>query len=200
MANTSSPGGFRPKRYLSGQPYNGAVNHFFTNASDGTAVYLGDPVTLRGSSQTVNGETYADVTIGTAGSGATLPVVGAMVAVFPDVATSTVYRVASTQRKVAVATDPWLVYEIEEGITGAGAGTALAIGDIGLNANYVITAGSTVTGWTGTVLDNSTEATTTTLDCRIVGFVNRADNEAGVRAKWLVRFNNHHHNSLVAIT
>ena len=164
MANTSSPGGFRPKRYLSGQPYNGAVNHFFTNASDGTAVYLGDPVTLRGSSQTVNGETYADVTIGTAGSGATLPVVGAMVAVFPDVATSTVYRVASTQRKVAVATDPWLVYEIED------------------------------------VLDNSTEATTTTLDCRIVGFVNRADNEAGVRAKWLVRFNNHHHNSTVAIT
>lgn len=199
MANTSSPGGFRPVRYLGGSPYNGAVNHYYTPAGNGTAIYLGDPVAINGSAQTVNGETLPDVIIGTAGSPQLLA--GVMVAVLPDVATSTVYRVASTLRKVAVARDPSLLFEIEEGTGTSGAtGTALAANDIGLNANYVVVGGSTVTGWTGTVLDNASEATTTTLDCRIVGFVNRADNEIGVRAKWLVKFNVNHYSQLVAVT
>lgn len=198
MANTSSPGGFHPVRYLSGAPYNGAVNKFHTVTGNGTAFYLGDPLALAGTASTLNGEIRPDVGIGTAGSSQLL--VGVCVSVLPDIFSSTVHRAASTARAIAVATDPFLLFEIEEGTSAAGAGTALAASDIGLNANYVVTAGSTVTGWSGTVLDNSTEATTTTLDCRLVGFVNRADNEVGVRAKWLVKFNNHHYLSTTAIT
>ena len=58
-----------------------------------------------------------------------------------------------------------------------------------MNANFVVAAGSTVTGLSGVELNNATEATTNTLDLHIVGFVNRAGNDVGEHAKWLVRIN-----------
>ncbi len=97
---------------------------------------------------------------------------------------SLTYRAASTQRLVRVA-PPNLIYEIQE-VSG---GTPLTANDIGLNANFVVGSGSTVTGYSGVELNNATEATNNTLDLQIVDFVNRADNEIGEHAKWLVRIN-----------
>jgi hypothetical protein len=168
---------------LSGSPYNGAVNHYSTASGDGTAIFIGDPVTLSGTSQTINGLVYADVDQAATGN----IIAGVVVGVLPINRESTIYRAASTQRILLVADDPNLVFEIQE-VSG---GTALAANDIGLNADFVVAAGNTANGMSGVELNNGTEAATATLDLLITGFVNRADNEIGEHAKWLVRINRH---------
>lgn len=183
MANADTPFGLRPTRYLSGAPYNGAVKTYSTAAGDGTAIYIGDPVTLSGTSQTINGSVYLDVDQAATGD----IITGVVVGVVPVTRDSTIYRAASTQRLLLVADDPNLEFEIQE-VSG---GTALTANDAGLNANFVVAAGSTANGQSGVELNNATEAATNTLDLLITGFVNRADNEIGEHAKWLVRINRH---------
>lgn len=183
MANADTPFGLKPVRHLSGAPYNGAADVFSTASGDATAIYVGDPVKLSGTSSTVNGVVYADVDQAATGD----VIVGVVVGVLPDVATDAIYRAASTTRRLLVATDPHLLYEIQE-VSG---GTALTAAAIGLNADFVVGSGSTVTGKSGVELNNATEATTNTLDLQIVGLQARVDNEAGEHAKWLVRINRH---------
>lgn len=190
MANADSPFGLRPVRYMSGAPYNGAANVYSTATGDGTAIYLGDPVGISGTAQTINGAIYQDVDQAATGD----KIVGVVIGVLPVTQDSTKYREASTQRLLLVADDPGLLFEIQE-VSG---GTALTEAAIGLNANFVVAAGSAVTGQSGVELDNSTEATTNTLDLQIVGFVNRADNAVGEHAKWLVRINRHQRANQVA--
>lgn len=183
MANADTPFGLRPVRYLSGAPYNGAVNQYSTATGDGTAIYIGDPVTLSGTSQTINGNVFLDVDQAATGN----IIIGVVVGVLPVTRESTIYRAASTQRILLVADDPNLVFEIQE-VSG---GTALTANDAGLNADFVVGSGNTANGMSGVELNNATEAATNTLDLLITGFVNRADNEIGEHAKWLVRINRH---------
>ena len=196
MANTDTPFGLKPVRYMSGAPYNGAVNAYSTATGDATAIYIGDPVIISGTAQTIDGVIYQDVDQAATGD----VIVGVVVGVSDTLGSgaggrdSAVYRAASTQRILFVADDPNLLFEIQE-VSG---GTALTANDIGLNANFVVAAGSTVTGRSGVELNNATEATTNTLDLQIVGFQNRIDNEIGEHAKWLVRINRHQRANQVA--
>lgn len=183
MANVDSPAGLTPVRYVSGAPYNGASNPYSVAAGNATALFIGDPVILAGTSQTINGVVYSDVA--RAATGDVLQ--GVVVGVVPETESSTIYRAASTQRILLIADDPNLLFEIQE----SSGGTALTENDIGLNANFVVAAGSTATGKSGVELNNATEATTNTLDLKIMGLVNRADNAVGEHAKWLVRINRH---------
>lgn len=190
MANADTPFGLKPVRLLSGSPYNGATMLFSTAAGDSTAIFVGDPVKLSGTAQVINGVTYTDVDQAASGD----VVVGVVTSVLPETRDSLNYRAASTARVVAVATDPDLIFEIQE-VSG---GTALTTAAIGLNANFVVGSGSTVTGLSGVELNNATEATTNTLDLQIVGIANRSDNEAGEHCKWLVRINRHQFANQVA--
>lgn len=190
MANVDTPFGLRPVRYISGAPYNGAVEHFSTATGDGTAIYVGDPVNLSGTSQTIGGVVYRDVDQAATGA----VVVGVVVAVLPATRDSLIYRAASTQRILAVATDPLLLFEIQE-VSG---GTALTANDIGLNADFVVAAGSATTGQSGVELNNVGEATTNTLDLQIIGLAAREDNAIGEHAKYLVRINRHQYSNQVA--
>ena len=198
MANSDTPFGLRPVRYVSGAPYNGAVNVYSTPSGDATAIYIGDPVKMASTSQTINGRVFADVIQAATGD----VITGIVVAVDPsegagaDGRDSTKYRAASTVRLVYVADDPNLLFEIQE-VSG---GTALAANDIGLNADFVVGSGSTVTGQSGVELNNSGEADTASLDVKIVGFMNREDNAIGEHAKWLVRLNRHRYVNQVAGT
>ena len=180
MANTDTPFGLRPVRDLNGAPYNGAVETYSTATGDVTAIFIGDPVILSGTSQTIDGVIYRDVDQAATGD----VIAGVVVGFGAATRDSLTYRAASTQRLVRVA-PPSLIYEIQE-VSG---GTPLTANDIGLNANFVVGSGSTVTGYSGVELNNATEATNNTLDLQIVDFVNRADNEIGEHAKWLVRIN-----------
>lgn len=190
MANADTAFGLKPVRYITGAPYNGAADVYSTASGDGTAIFLGDPVKLSGTSQTIDGQVYADVDQAATGD----IILGVVVGVLPDTAQSLTYRAASTVRRLLVATDPSLLYEIQE-VSG---GTPLTANDIGLNANFVVGSGSTFTGLSGVELNNSGEATTNTLDLQILGLQPRADNAVGEHAKWLVRINRHQFANQVA--
>jgi hypothetical protein len=190
MANADRAAGLLPVRYITGAPYNGAADVYSTATGDATAIFLGDPVKLSGTSTTINGVVYADVDQAATGD----VIIGVVVGVLPVTNDSLIYRAASTARRLLVATDPSLLYEIQE-VSG---GTALTAAAIGLNADFVVGTGSTITGFSGVELNNVGEATTNTLDLQILGLVSRADNEVGEHAKWLVRINRHQFANQVA--
>lgn len=190
MANVHSPAGFRPVMHRNGAPYAGAFRQYSVAAAYGTALMIGDPVILAGTSQTINGRVLSDVQLCATGG---VPV-GVVVGVQPDTQDSLRYRAASTLRVVYVADDPDLLFEIQEGNSG----TALTANDAGLNADFVNAAGSTVTGLSGTMINNATEATTNTLDLHLMQPSPRDDNEIGYSCKWLVTFNRHQYRNQVA--
>lgn len=189
MANSNTPMGLRPVAHRNGAPYNGAATRYYVPASDGTALYIGDPVVVGG---TADANGIMSVVKATAAGGAYM--LGPVVAVDPVEGAgaggrdSTVYRAASTERYVWVADDPDLVFEIQEDAVGG----ALAVADVGLNADWIAGTGSAITGLSGAMLDTSTKATTATLQLRILGFSQRVDNEVGVaNAKVRVSINLH---------
>lgn len=197
MANTNTPFGLRPVSGVNGQYVTGAPRLYSTAAGDGTALYIGDPVKLAGTAQFINGQTFTDVTRAATGD----VIVGVVTGAFADTRDSLMYRAASTARLVFVDDDPNTMFEAQQ-VTG---GTALTANDIGLNVNFVVGAGSTYTGWSGTTIDNTTEATTNTLDLKIVGLPNRADNDPGTAvstgadaSKFYVRINRHQYVNQVA--
>lgn len=191
MANPVIDRGLVPVGTVSGAPVSGAARVYTIPASDGTAVYIGDLVTGATTSTVINGVTYQDVIQGATGG----VFQGVVVGVLPDTSTSLPYRAASTLRRVLVNDDPNTLFEAEDVSTG----TPLAAADVGLNVNVVVAAGSTVTGYSGMHLDNTTEATTNTLDLKIIGVPNRADNDlTAASAKFLVRINRHRFSNQVA--
>lgn len=180
MANSNAPTGFKPVRYKSGAPYNGAANTYFVPAADSTALYIGDPVIVAGSA---DADGIPTATIATAASAGR--VTGAIVGIVPSPTITTKYRPASTACYILVADDPDLLFECQEDAVGG----ALAAVDVGLNADMIAGTGSTVTGLSAWQLDTSTKATTATLQLRIFAFAQRPNNVIGANAKVLVRFN-----------
>lgn len=179
MANTNAPTGLRPVRYASGAPYNGAANLYCVPAADATALFRGDPVIIAGSADADGIPTATRASVGGR-------ITGVVVGFRPSATiVANGYRVASTLEYIYVADDPNLIFEVQEDAVGG----ALAAVDVGLNADIIIGSGSTVTKLSGVQLDTSTKATTATLALRVVGFVQRADNEIGANAKVLVRNN-----------
>lgn len=184
MANANAPFGLRPTRTVGGA-HPGSLEVFTTPVGDGTAIYIGDAVTKtgNGTGQTVNGVMYPDCVIA-----ATTDIIdGVVVAVLADTEASLPYRAASTIRRLLVCVDPNMLYEVQEGNSG----TPFTLNDVGLNVSLSVVAGSTVTGLSGTVLDNTTEATTNTLVAKIVAPINRPNLAIGLANRWLVRINRH---------
>jgi RNase P/RNase MRP subunit p29 len=190
MANSNTPTGFSPVRYVSGAPYNGAVNYYTVAAAYATAIYIGDPVVDIGTSQTINGVVYKDVQL----AATTDVITGIVVGVVPDTRDSLIYRAASTLRTLIVADDPNILFEIQEG-TG---GTPLTANDLGLNVSFAAGTPSTVTGISGATVDNATEATTNTLALKLVGVSSRPNNAIGDSCRWLVRLNRHRYVDQIA--
>jgi len=188
MANANSPRGLVPYAFASGAVYNGAFNTYYVPAGNGTALYLGDPVTVIDNSADANG--VPAVSIATAGgsnyiTGAFAGIVnnGGQL-VIPLLQGQPIYLPASTAAYVAVTDDPNLLYMIQEnGAMVAGAGSR--------NANLVAGSGSTITGLSGWQLNSSTLNTTATLQMRILRALQESDNAIGTNAKWLTRINLH---------
>jgi hypothetical protein len=183
MSSVSRINGFRPIKTNVG-PYTGQANVYFVPASDSTVIMVGDAVKLLGDARAATG-----VPTVTRVSGATdIPigvVVGILFSGMGDVGNvppvtdlnTPVYRRASTDRYLLVADDPNLVYETQYAGTSVAAATITA--NVGLNGQFVVTAGSTSSGASGMQLDSAGLATTATLPLKIVGFPNRPDNIPG---------------------
>lgn len=199
MANVSKPSGLKPVGYLNGSPWNGQARIYYVPATNATALHVGDPVTRLTADADTNG--VPSVVIGAAGAA----ICGVIVGVLPTAASvslvgSTIDLTrrslpVSTAGYVLVADDPNILFEIEEGITGSGAGTALTAAAIGNNANFVVIAPTNTYQDSGTLLDNSTEAVTATLNLKLMSLAQREDNAFGARAKWIVKINNHQYGS-----
>jgi len=184
MANVNAPFGFRPVRYRNGSPWMGALRTYFVPASDATAIFPGDPVIIAG-----DGDAFGYPTATRATAATSARITGIMVSIRPGGATSTSvlpprYRVASTDAYILVADDPALLFEAQE------IGTALAVTNIGQNANITFGAGgNTFTGQSGAGIDTSTAATGATLQMRLVEYQHDVQNEVGQYARWLVAIN-----------
>lgn len=183
MANLDRVNGFRPVKHKTGAPYNGQTSLYFIPSSDSTAVFVGDMVKLAGSASTDGYPTVAQAAAGDAIIGCVTGFV-----VDPTNLNTPQYRAASTNRYVRVADARDLIFECQADDVGS----TIAAADVGLNAELTVAAGSTTTGASGMELDSSTKATTATLALKIVGVVNRPDNELGsANQKVLVTINKH---------
>ena len=181
MPNVDSATGVTPVRYLSGAPYNGAVNRYCVPATDGDAIYIGSLVKLAGSADADGVPTVAVV----AATGSLT--IGPVVSVEPVTADSLIYRAASTLRYVYVADDPNLVFSVQCN----GTLTATMIGNVcDLSA---ATTGTTATGrsLTEALLSAVSASGDGTEDFLIVRASPRVGNEVGADARIWVRLNNH---------
>lgn len=190
MANLNAPRGLIPVQHLDGSPYNGKVNMYLVPASDGTAMFVGDPVKSGGTAGAVGSQangipTEGMPTVTTAAAGNTLRGVVVGFLVNQDNLMQK-HRAASTLRIALVADAPDIVFEVQEDSVGA----ATALVDVGENADLIYAAGSALTGLSAVQLDSS-DHQTTTAQLRILGFVNRPDNAQGTNAKLLVMINEH---------
>ena len=200
MPNTSRINGFRPVKHVTGAPYNGQANMYAVLASDGTALFVGDPVKLDGSASaggvaSITKAGATDQTLGVVVGFVPLkidPVTGAMTTGSTSLDTPQ-YRPASTAMYAMVCDADDVVYEVEQ-TTGSNASYTFLVADVGLNTGHTTVAGSTTTGASGAALDMASKATTATLPWKILGAVQRVDNETvsgtSTSVKVLVKLNN----------
>ena len=187
MANANRPTGLSPVRSILGAPFNGQAQLYSIAAAYTTALYIGDPVISSGTSD-ANG--IAGITL----AAATGPIRGVIVGIgtSPGLIANPsnldiTYRPAAAQTDdwyAMVVDDPNMIFEVQE----IGTGTALTAAEVGMNVNLVAGTGNGyVSGWQ---VSNSGEATTDTLQVRLLGLAQRQDNAFGPYAKWLVKINN----------
>ncbi len=190
MPNINTPQGLSPIQYLQGNPWNGQARRYYIPASDVNAYAIGDPVASLVGAADANG--IPAVTLATAGSAVRGVIVSAGgvsyggPSVDPANLNTTVIPATKTKGYyVMVADDPFIVFEVQENASGG----ALTVASVGKNINLVAGANNGfVSGWQ---LASNTVATGSTLNCKILGLSQRADNAVGTYAKWLVKLNNH---------
>lgn len=197
MANTSRINGFRAVKHLNGSPYNGQANlYYVSSATD--EILVGDPVKLAGSAD-ANG--IASVDIAGASDVCCGVVVGIMQSKFDPAGKMTTGAVsldlpaaaqiaASGTGYVLVADSPDVVFEVE-----TSNGTP-AVENIGLNASHALGARTAATVTSPATIDMGTEAATSTLNFKLLGFSQKVGNEVGASAKMLVMFNVHQFGSV----
>jgi hypothetical protein len=197
--NTNVARGLIPYAHYDGSVWNGSGNIYYVASGYGTALYVGDPLTVHSASNDANG--IPAVQLGVTGS----PIIGVMlgivdggpfaatpIAVTRDLPT---YHQASTAQYILVCDDPNVLYLVQD---DASSQTTFAPQVwAGKNATLASGSGNTTTGYSGWQLAASTVATTNTLDVKIIRPLNSADNLIGtttnsnMNAKWLVKLNNY---------
>jgi len=198
MANLNAPSGLSPVMYRNGNFWNGQVRIYAVAPSDTNAYAIGDVVKIVAGADT-NG--ISTVTLATAGAtvrgviagiSAAIPMGGVLQGgpVINPNNLATVTRPAAAQSTywyVSVVDDPDVIFEIQEVYSGT-AGTATSTTK---NANFVYAAPGT-SNLSGTTLDNTTFATTATLNLKIISAAQRVDNVPyTLGQRWWVALNNH---------
>ena len=159
MANQDAAFGLRPLKMIGGAPFHGGQSRYRIAANYGTAIFQGDMV-----AQVTGGtvERHAD--------GGTVPIVGVFNGVrYTDPTTkketfSNFYPASTNASDIEafIIDDPNVIYEIQ-------GNAAFPIADLFGNFDIVYTsAGSTVTGISGSELDVATGATTAGLPLKAI--------------------------------
>jgi hypothetical protein len=197
MANVSRISGFKPVKHLNGSAYNGQANIYYV-ASAADEILVGDVVKLGGTAD-ANGIPTADLCgASDVPIGIVVGLVNAKLDPAGKMSTGSITLdlpaaaqiAASGAGYILVADAPDLVMEAETS-NGTPAAT-----DVGLNVSHANGARTAATVVSPAYIDFGTEATTSTLNFNLLGFVQRTGNEIGASAKVLVRFNVHQFNSV----
>jgi len=176
MANVDAPHGLTPHRYMNGAPYNGAATLYQIAAGYGTALFIGDPVDLVGTTDatgkypTISKPTLADgnYTIG--------PIVGFQET--PAASLERIYSPASTLAYAWVADDPQLIFSCQVDSAGT-----IGIADFGLNGILIEThSGDTSTGLSGLEFDEDSATADASNMLMLLKLVDREDNELALHA------------------
>ena len=190
MANSDASFGLRPVMHKGGAPYNGACNAYYVGSSDGTALFIGDPVTGvgRANDEAISGNPPGSLpaVIRASKGPAAGPIIGVVVGVEPVTAESLAHRAASTQRLLWVCDDVDVLYEVQA--TGTLTGEM-----IGNNAQMIFTdSGSTFYNRSGLELDTGNVVTSTAGELKIHRMVPKANSDLSLaNSVALVSINNH---------
>lgn len=190
MANPNAPYGLKPLAYRDGSPYNGAFRTYWVSPSYATALYVGDPLIVTGTSD-ANG--VPGVQIATAGAGNY--VTGSFIGIANNAGaliqtllqSSPVYLPASTGGYIAVADDPFILFSIMENSSPSALSANVASENAALNAG---SGGSTYSGQSSWQLDSNT-AQTSASQLRILQALQGAGNLPGNYCQWLVTILQH---------
>jgi len=196
MANVDRVNGAKVVGTLSGSPWSAALRTYILDTGH-SAIYTGDLVQM-------TSDGYLDVY-----AASETQLMGVMMGLVPAAPgrTNTIvdhflasttptlhpggYSAANTADTILVCVAPDSIYEMQED----GDTDPLELADIGQNVEIINGGGSTTTGMSGMELDSSTHNTTNTLPLRLLGLVDRVDNEyvSGGQAytRWLVTPANH---------
>lgn len=193
MANANTPFGLRPimnpGMAMSGQ---GMMVAFA--ATDANNIFLGDPLVPTGLSDAFG---VPQVTIASAGATNTIAgsfngicngPAGSGVTVTRDLP---VYRQASILNYGFLVGDPNQLYVVQEDSLPLSTGFIPAANGGFTNVNLIAGAGNTTTGFSGWMLDSSTDDgnANATFQMRILGLLRGPDNAIGNYAKWVCRIN-----------
>lgn len=187
MYNTNAPLGLKPIDYRTGGAYTGKANQYRIASAYATAMGQFDPVVM-----------LADGTIGIGVAGSQCVGILDYVEYFttagayikaPNWVASTTAKTGTTVYAY-VFDDPFLVMDAQETDGSSGAGTALALADVGQNINFAIGAPNAF-GVSTTSISNITESTASTYNLKIMALSNYPGNAVGSYANWIVTWNTH---------
>lgn len=174
MPNVSRAVGLRPVKHINGSAWNGQTEIFALLAADSTVVGVGDVVNWGG---TADANGVASITRATADTGLPVGVVVGFIPDYNNLNLPSQYRAASTARYAFVCVDPTVVYEVQ-------AGAATAITAVGMNMGLNYTAVNTSTGLSAMTALGGAGATTATLPLKVLGVVQRPDQDMADSANW----------------
>lgn len=173
MANSDSPQGLRPVKYLSGTNYTGAGNVYHVAVGDSVVINPGDPVIVTGTADTRGIPTVVKAT-----AGATERITGVMISLTNGEGTvlqdSPVSTTPSTSQYIFVSDQVDVVYDVQ--VSGA-----FAVTDVSNTANLLIPV-STIDGKSQAEVNSAAMAAGTTGQVRILRLRDVVDNEIGANA------------------
>lgn len=189
MSNNFAPFGLQPIND-NGSPWSGQGRLVYFPSSQAGNIFRGDPVVPLGGT-----DAFGVPAVGIASAGATDTVLGAFIGPSNGPAGSgytmtqgtPIYRLASFANYGFVCDDPNQLYTIQE--DSVGGAIAAAVGGMA-NGNLVQGNGSTVTGFSGWMLQSSSVASgNPTYQLRVLELTRGPDNAIGAYARWTVRLN-----------
>lgn len=173
----NAPFGLKPSMMNTGAPWNGQTNTYLIASGYNTSLFIGDPV-----APAANGT----IALGVAGTGIIGVFMGCQYVDTNGNYQFSPYWPANTVTQgtnpatAFVVDDPTVLFDVQVGTTNAGTHVASASQtDLYLNANFVVGAGSTVSGLSGTYLDAATINNTATLSLKILRVTPAFTNQAG---------------------
>jgi hypothetical protein len=175
---TNAPFGLQPRMTNTGAAWNGQTNTYSIASGYGTSIFQGDPI------QTAAGFIVIGNTTGTANAGVFMGCQYTDITNTPQFSPfwpANTVTLNGAPATAFVVDDPTILFDIQSMTSGAiGNTTTVTQAQLGFNANFVLGAGSTISGQSGAYLDVTTIAATATLNLKIIRITPAFTNQPGL--------------------